>query len=196
MRYFFALIFAIFACLATASCITSPEDDCDLVRHVAPIPRDTVKSYKIIIHEKVPADRVGLILDAADEWVIASSGAIVFEVTYGDFDYAAPPEIGEMRVYTEPKADKTSRTIGLCTSWGPDPQGHPIKSRIWLQDDLTPRTYFLTAMHEVGHGVGLPHHMEEQPPSIMFPIITDVGDHPTCVDRQRLCQLWGCDPGC
>lgn len=195
MRRFIAAFAVVTALFTSFSCTHSPEE-CDYVKVPAPKPIDTVKSYKIIIHKGVPADRVGLILDAADEWVLASSGAVVFEMTYGDFDFKALPADGEMRIYTEPKADKSSKTIGLATTWGQDDKDHPVKSRIWLQDDLDRRTYFLTAMHEVGHAIGLSHFELKPPDSIMYPYITDVGDHPTCVDRQKLCQLWGCEPGC
>ena len=193
MRRFIALLAVIFVPVASA-CASSPED-CDHVEIVTP-PVDTVRSYKIVIHKDVPADRVGLILDATDEWVIASSGKVVFEVTYADFPYKETPKAGEMRIYTEAKADKSSNTIGLATSWGKDEHGRPAKSRIWIQSDLDPRTYFLTTMHEVGHGLGLPHYELKDRPAIMFPFITDVGDHPTCADKQKLCQLWECAPGC
>lgn len=172
------------------------DPDCDLINHTSTIPVNTVKSYKIVIHKDVSSERVGLILNAAFEWVTVSSGAVVFEVVYEDFDMRAEPRKGEMRVYTESKVDKTSKTIGVCNTWGKDDHGRPARSRIWIQDDLTPQTYYLTAMHEIGHGLGLSHQEDQAIPSIMYPLITDVGDHPTCDDRKRLCVLWECEPGC
>ncbi len=195
------LVMCLVGLLSLASCASGEPDRCSVVEYKPSTPpASTVKSYKIVVHKDVPAERVGLILDAAFEWVTASSGAVVFEVTYADFDFTgadrpAPPA-GTMWIYTEPKADKSSSTVGVCWSWSKDKNGRPSKSEIWIQDDLSPRVYYLTALHEIGHGLGLDHQENKDIPSIMYPWITDVGDHPTCDDKKKLCQIWGCAPGC
>ena len=172
---------------------TRTPDSCDY-KELVSVPTETIKMYKIIIHKDVPSNRVGLILDAAYEWVVATSGAVTFETTYSNFDISATPLDGEILVYEGPQTDGSS--IGLDWSWKGQDNGHPTKSRIWILKDLEPRLYYLTAMHEFGHAIGLPHVDNSKGPAIMIPTCTDVGDHPTCVDRNNACALWGCDPGC
>jgi len=192
---FFILLIALFV-----SCVDGERDKCDVVMTDRNVPIDSVKLYKIVVSKDVPTDRVGLILDAAFEWVTASSGAVAFEVTYDDFQYKGDnrpiPPLGEIWIYTETNVDKTSSTVGVCWTWNADSSGRPGRSRIWIQDDLAPRMYYLTAMHEIGHALGLAHYASKDTPTIMYPYITDVGDHPTCLDRKRLCDIWGCAPGC
>jgi hypothetical protein len=183
------------------SCASGDPDRCEIVTEKVPSPPvSTIKSYQVVIHKDVPTEQVGPIFDAALEWVSASRGAIAIEVSYAEFEYKLEsrpnPPVGQIWVYTQEKADKTSNTIGFCWSWGDDVKGRPVRARIWLQNDLSPRTFYLTALHEFGHAFGLPHHEPKTPPSIMFPFITDVGDHPTCVDHKALCERWECDPGC
>jgi hypothetical protein len=197
MRRLLSFLFVVIL-VALTSCADG-DPDCDH-RYVDDYPSSAVKAYTIVLHKDIPSDRVDLIVDAAFEWVTASQGAVVFNVTYGEFGYIGgekpSPPSGDMQIYTEPNHTPGSNTIGVCWSWGKDPTGKPNRSRVWIQSDLAPRTYYLTAMHEIGHGLGLKHHEEKDPPSIMYPFITDVGDHPTCYDRQQLCAIWGCAPGC
>ncbi len=199
-RFVTFLVFSIV--LALGACADGdPDDACENVAIQLPTPpASTIRSYKILVNKDIPSNRIGLILDAASEWVTVSSGAVVFEVTYADFPHdrehlPVPPE-GEMWIYTDPNPDKDSKTIGYCSWWTTKGSMLPVKSRIWIQDNLAPRIYYLTALHEIGHGLGLTHQENKSIPAIMYPFITDNGDHPTCDDRQRLCALWGCVPGC
>ncbi len=192
MRRFIA--FFAFLCFLLAACGSEDDDDCDLKTTPSVIPTETVRVYKMIIHADVPGSKVGPIVDAASEWTTVTDGKFVFEVKYADFDTAKYPDQGEMRVYLGPKKDPKSNIIGTATWWGTDANGRPNRSIIWIQDDLSDRTHYLTAMHEVGHAIGLGHSVSQT--SIMFPTITDVGDHPPCIDRQSICKIWECDPGC
>lgn len=196
----FVTCFILSIVLALVACADGEPDQCVIETFQSTPPASTVRSYKILLNKDVPSNRVGLILEAAFEWVTASSGAVVFEVVYADFPYEQenlpiPPD-GEMWIYTAPNPDKDSKTIGFCRWWVASDSRRPVKSRIWIQDNLAPRLYYLTALHEIGHGLGLTHQEDKNVSSIMYPFITDVGDHPTCDDRKRLCALWECEPGC
>lgn len=173
---------------------TVVNDSCIIEQHSTPVPSETVQVYRMIIKSDVLGSKIGPIVDAAFEWTTVTNGKFVFEVEYADFNINTVPNHGEMRVYLGPNSDPTSNVIGTATWWDVDEHGRPTKSQIWIQDNLDPRLHYLTAMHEVGHALGLPHSDSNQ--SIMYPNITDVGDHPPCVDRQSICKLWGCDPGC
>ena len=193
LRRYLAFLFALTVVL---SCADNPfDDDCEVTPPPpSTIPADTVKVYKIIIHSDVPGSKVGPILDAAAEWTTATDGAFAFEATYGDFDPAESPKMGEMRVYLAPKTDPNSGIIGTAHWWSADAEGRPGRSRIWIQDNLDDRTHYLVAVHEIGHALGLDHSTSTS--SIMYPSITDVGDHIPCIDRKEVCKIWGCTPGC
>lgn len=187
--------FALMLLALSVSCVADPASRCEVVANADPVPSGAPVS-RLVIHRSVAPERVGPIIAAAAEWSRASSGAFVFSVSYLDFPLDARPPAGEVWVYTEPKADKSSLTVGVCMTWAYDPKGRPQEAKVWIEEGLDPRLHYLVALHELGHALGLTHVEQARPPSIMFPYITDVGDSPTCVDRKRLCEAWGCEPGC
>lgn len=193
MRRFIAF-FALLGFLLVACGLTDDKDNCNLQTIPSVIPTETVRVYKMVINADVPSAKIGPIVDATSEWVTVTDGKFVFEVKYADFDPAKTPEQGEIRVYLAPKADPKSSVIGSATWWGADVNGRPNRAIIWIQNDLDDRTHYLVAMHEVGHSLGLSH--SEIQPSIMWPSITDPGDHPPCNDRKSICKIWECDPAC
>lgn len=188
LRRLLTVLFVTLFCLVVGC---ASDDECDVV--ASPTPAETVKVYKLVIHANVPGPKVGPILDSAAEWSSTLDGAFVFEVKYAEFDTAALPANGEMRVYLGPR-DPNSKHIGTAQWWGADANGRPNRSVIWLADSLAERTYYLTALHEIGHAIGLGH--SDDPASIMQPTITDIGDHPRCVDEKKACEIWGCTPDC
>lgn len=186
--------FILFVLLIVA-CSTGDDDSCDVIVHHGPIPKQTVKAYKLIVHSDTPSHKVGPILDAAAEWATATQGAFLYEASYGLFDTAAEPDHGEIRVYIGPDTDPESRVIGVCAWWGTDEPGRPYRSVIWIQDDLGDRAHYLVALHEIGHALGVAHSTSTS--SIMFPTLTDTGDHVPCQDVVSVCKIWGCPaPAC
>lgn len=194
MRRFIASL--AFLCFLLVACAADSGDDstCEVVPHPSTVPNQTIRVYKMMIHSAVPGSKVGPIIDAASEWTTVTDGKFVFEVVYADFDTAAQPDVGEMRVYLAPKSDPKSNVIGTAWWWGADANGRPVRSRIWIADNLPDRVHYLTAMHEIGHALGLGH--SESNTSVMYPTITDNGDHVPCIDQKSICQIWACTPDC
>jgi hypothetical protein len=178
----------------TVVCCVSPIHDNDLdIVDTAPV--GSIEKYKIVIHDTVPADKVAGITDAAAEWVKTTDGRVTYEITFGHFDTTGKPSIGEVWVFLG-TPDPNGHTIGYCTWWNTDPNGHPGRARIWIDSTLNEHTNFLVALHELGHSLGLHHSDDANQPSIMIHVITDVGEKPTCYDHQTVCQLWNCDQTC
>lgn len=187
--------FAVALVALATSCSMPYEDvECDVTPHIVPTPSETIRKYKIVIHKDVPGHKVGPIMDAASEWSTVTGGAFVFEVTYADFDTKAQPVDGEMRVFLAPKTDPKSGIIGTATWWGAKDDTRPRRAIIWIEDILDARTHYLVALHEFGHALGLGHSQSEG--SIMYPSVRDVGAELPCEDRQAVCKLWACQPGC
>lgn len=173
------------------------ESDCFLIHtDTKSPPVGVVDKYHVVIHNSVPAEKVGGILDAMSEWVEITQGKVIYDVSYATFDVEDTPKNHYINVYVAPKTDPKSNVIGLAWSWGPDTMGRPTASRIWIDSSLDEKTHFLTALHEFGHSLGLDHSDDDNEASIMISYITDVGSSPTCYDRKDVCKLWGCSQKC
>lgn len=173
------------------------ESDCFLIHTKTNSPPvGSVEKYHVVIHSSVPIDKVGGILDAMSEWVEITQGKVIYDVTYATFNVEDAPNMHYINVYVSPKTDPKSNAIGLAWSWGPDSEGRPTASRIWIDSSLDEKTHFLTALHEFGHSLGLDHSDEDKQASIMISYITDVGSSPTCYDRKDVCKIWGCSTEC
>ncbi len=180
--------------LVACSASDVDDDNCDINHIPSPVPNQTVRVYKVMIHKNIPAEKIGAILDAASEWVTVTDGKFAFESVFADFNPTQQPNNGEIRVYIGPQLDPKSNVIGLAWTWSEDSKSRPFQSRIWIEDDLSDRIHYLTALHEFGHALGLDH--SDSKSSIMYPTITDIGEHLQCLDQKSICSLWECDSDC
>lgn len=192
-KFFTLTLLAAALASSAPACVAPTEPTCDVNVTRDPRLSPNYGGYVLIVRSDVPREKVGPILDAAAEWVAACDGAFVIGAGFADFDPTQRPTDGQVRLFLGPNASGGS-AIGV-TSWWADPSGRPTSAVVWIQDDLDRRTHYLVALHELGHAVGVPHSTGPEP-SVMTPVVTDAGDHPTCRDRRELCAIWACDPRC
>lgn len=64
-----------------------------------------------------------------------------------------------------------------------------------FRDGVDLKTRLWTMLHELGHALGLDHDTDKTHLAIMWPFASEpikLG----CEDWRRLCDIWGCQPGC
>lgn len=133
--------------------------------------------YHLYISVGFSPAQADMIIDAALEWQDATGGFITFdgagqpgEGSTIEFktDHELQPEPG---LLGETWNDGTSSTVSIYTS---------LKDSVFRQ----------TAVHELGHTLGLEH---STPGTAMCYSYGCAGKHVTCKDVEQLCSVWGCN---
>jgi hypothetical protein len=130
--------------------------------------------YLVYVDPAFTPDRQGEIRAAIIEWNQATEGTVVLIET-------AAPNGSHLIKISPTEFSASSRTAGECK---------PYEETIQIQDNMKTDLTRRTALHEIGHSLGLEH---SETGTIMCWQLGCASKHLTCADLTQFCSIWKCD---
>jgi len=131
--------------------------------------------YQYYIEDGFTIDQQGIIINSFLEWEYLTDKTVSFEPVI-------IPE-GQHLIHIYPGTIKTlDHRAGLTT---------PYYETIKLATDQINENFRKTALHEVGHSIGLSHTGQG---TIMCATLGCTNLDITCADLEQFCEVWRCDP--
>lgn len=152
--------------------------------------------FRIQLSSNLETWQMEMIIQASNAWALASNHTIQFTYEVSDFDpnsYVPDWATFSVGIVDDLGWQKDRRVLGHTDWWIVNHKAFPDKATIKLLN-MSHRKFYLTALHEIGHALGLPHSEDQN--SIMQSVITDVGTEVTCVDQVTLCKTHMCIAPC
>lgn len=130
--------------------------------------------YAVYIDPAFTPDRQDEIRAAMTEWNYASEGTIHLT------ESASPDGAHVIQVWSH-EFTAGEHHAGTCV---------PYTETIEIQDNMKPDYTRRTALHELGHALGLDHDHEN---TIMCENLGCASKHLSCDDMWQFCRVWKCD---
>lgn len=165
---------------------------CNPIRYVS----DT-RQYNVYIDTSFTPEQRDAIITATMEWESATLETVTFVFSIikdksQSLIVITPSTMTGLRIlFPEEFKDEEKHgmyLIGMTSHRGSDNQ-------VYIATDISKRDFFQTALHEVGHSIGLPHdeNADHEMKTTMNPDTHKSTTHLTCLDMQAFCKQWGCN---